>query len=147
MRSPSPVRRYEYRRTASPGARMATASPSAGEAKPRNPLSLSEERVRERLTLEASWRSARSSCVVRCTSPGASLIGARRPLLGQGEVKGATPLPSGEVDTSPRVSGEGAGIELDACALTRRSAGLSRRERQDPAEFCLRLNNLTLCDR
>ena len=29
------------------------------------------------------------------------------------------PLPSGEVDASPRASGEGARIQLDACALTR----------------------------
>jgi hypothetical protein len=31
------------------------------------------------------------------------------------------PLPSGEVDASPRASGEGARIELNACALTRRA--------------------------
>ena len=29
------------------------------------------------------------------------------------------PLPSGEVDASPRAAGEGARIQLDACALTR----------------------------
>ena len=45
-----------------------------------NFLSLSKEKIGERFTHE-------SSCGKRCTSPGARLIGARRPLLGQGEVK------------------------------------------------------------
>jgi len=34
-------------------------------------------------------------------------------------IGGDLPLPSGEVDVSPRAAGEGARIQLDACALTR----------------------------
>jgi putative membrane protein insertion efficiency factor len=41
------------------------------------------------------------------------------------------PLPSGEVDASPRASGEGARIQLDACALTRAVSATSPEGRRN----------------
>src|SRR5712671_247617 len=54
---PSPVRRYEYRRTTSPGVRMATSSPAAGEVS-RDPDD----------QLEIRWWPGVSSVLVRGAS-------------------------------------------------------------------------------